>query len=61
MNYYKCKYVTNSIPNYPACQRHGISPIGINIIMLYMMHYITNINKSNIAGQLPLIMTNLKT
>ena len=26
-----------------------------------MMHYITNINKSNIASQLPLIMTNFKT
>ena len=61
INYYKCKYVTNSIPNYPTRQRHGIIPIGINIIMFYMMHYITNINKSDIASQLPLIMTNLKT
>ena len=50
----------NSIPNYPACQRHGIIPIGINVIILYMMHYITNINKSNIASKLLLIMTNLK-
>ena len=35
-------------------------PIGINVIILYMIHYITNIDKSNIASQLRLIMTNLK-
>ena len=29
--------------------------------MLYMMHYITNINNLNIASQLPLFMKNLKT
>ena len=29
--------------------------------MLYMIHYISNINKSNIACQLPLFMLNLKT
>ena len=61
INYYKDKYVTNSIPNYHALQRHGIIPLGNNVIMLSMMHYITNVNKSNIASQLPLIMTNLKT
>ena len=59
--YYKCKYVSKSIPNYHACQRHGIIPIGINVIILYLMHYTININKSNIASQLPLIMTSLKT
>ena len=26
-------------PNYPACQRHGIILIGINVIIRYMMHY----------------------
>ena len=61
IHYYKGKYVTSSIPKYPACQRHGITPIGSNIIKLYMMYYIININKSNIAWRLPLIMTNLKT
>ena len=47
----------NSIPNYTICQMHGHIPIESNIIMLDMMHYITNINKSNSPSQLPLMRT----
>ena len=50
----------NSIPNNPICQMHGSIPTESKVIMLNMMHYITNINKSNSPGQLPLIRTILK-
>ena len=34
----------------PAFQRHGSIDIECNVIMLCMMHYITNITKLNMAA-----------
>ena len=46
----ECKYVMDLIKKYPTCQRHGSIPIKSNVIMLYMMHYITNINKASMPA-----------